>query len=125
MNQEARIKDFTDLYAWQQGHKLVLVVYKLTKRFPALELYGLSSQMRRAAVSVTSNLAEGFSRHSFSDKKHFYVMAQGSLTELQNQLIIVRDIALIAREEFDSVFSLSIMVHKLLTGLIKASGSRA
>jgi four helix bundle protein len=76
MNKEvSKIKSFTDLNLWRKGHKLVLIVYKITSSFPKEEIFGLSSQMRRCAVSITSNIAEGFSRESFKDKIRFYYMA--------------------------------------------------
>src|SRR3989338_6098100 len=97
MNQEVenfkKIAKFTDLIAWQEGHKLVLLIYQITKDFPKDELYGLISQMRRAAVSITSNLAEGFSRRSSKDKNNFYTMSLTSLIELQNQLLISKDVS--------------------------------
>ena len=74
-----QIKEFTDLIVWQKGHKLVLTVYLVTKKFPREELFGLSSQMRRAGVSITSNIAEGFGRKGFKEKIQFYYLAKGSL----------------------------------------------
>lgn len=79
-----KIKSFTDLQAWKEGHKLVLLIYEMTDDFPKKEVYALASQMQRAAVSFTSNIAEGFSRQTDKDKSHFYIMALGSTTELQN-----------------------------------------
>jgi len=118
-----RIKSFTDLNAWKFGHKLVLEVYKLTYQFPKEEKYALVDQMKRAAVSVTSNIAEGFSRQSYLEKTQFYSMAQGSLTELQNQLLIAKDVGYLNKESFEKLAKLSIMVHKLINGLIKSSKS--
>lgn len=77
--------------------------------------------MRRSAVSVTSNIAEGFGRASFKDKINFYSMARGSLTELQNQLIIAHDIGILDKISFEEMESLSIDVHKITNGLIKTS----
>lgn len=68
-----KIKKFTDLYTWQQGHKLVLMVYKITDKFPDKEKYSLVDQMRRAAISLTSNIAEGFSRRSSKEKIDFMI----------------------------------------------------
>jgi len=119
--ENAKIKTFTDLHNWQEGHKLVLLIYEITKNFPREELFSLPSQMRRAAVSVTSNIAEGFSRNTLKDKRQFYVMAQGSLTELQNQLIIAKDIGYFNKEKFNEIAQQTITVHKLITGLRKSN----
>ncbi|MEX0881324.1 MAG: four helix bundle protein [Candidatus Saccharimonadales bacterium] len=125
MKQESSIKDFTDLTTWQKGHELVLTIYKLTIAFPDTERFGLMSQMRRSAVSITSNIAEGFSRRSFIDKKHFYVMAHGSLTELQNQLLIARDVEYISENDFKQTADLAVIVHKMLNGLIKSTSNKS
>ena len=124
MSQESRIKSFTDLNTWQEGHKLVLDVYRIVKVFPSDEQFGLKSQMQRAVVSITSNIAEGFSRDSYADKKHFYIMAHGSLTEIQNQLIIARDVGYVTPDIFSKVAQQAIVVHKLLSGLIKTTKER-
>lgn len=112
------IKDFTDLQAWQNGHKLVLKVYKLTDRFPQKEMYGLGDQIRRAVVSITSNIAEGFGRHTYKEKIQFYYQAHGSLTEVKNQLIIAKDVNYISKKEFDDTLDQLINSHRLLLGLI-------
>ena len=122
MNDESRkIKSFTDLKTWQEAHKLVLIIYKATKQFPREELFGLTNQMRRAAVSITSNIAEGFSRQSYREKVQFYSIAQGSNTELQSQLIVAKDVGYLNKNAFDEIAYQSIIVHKLLNGLIKKS----
>lgn len=114
-----KIKSFTDLLAWQEGHKLVLKVYEITKQFPKEELFGLTNQIRRATVSITSNIAEGFSRTSTKEKLQFYGTAKGSLTETQNQLLIARDVEYIDEEKFKEIADQSVTVSKLLNGLIK------
>lgn len=114
------IVKFTDLNAWKEAHKLVLGVYKLTKSFPNDEQFALSNQMRRAAVSVSSNISEGFSRQTAADKLHFYSMAQGSLTEIQNQLFIARDVGYCSNNFMQSLSEQSVIVHKLINGLMKA-----
>ena len=124
MEHEVSIKSFTDLDTWKQGHILVLRVYELTRLFPKEEQFGLTNQLRRAVVSVTSNIAEGFSRLSYNDKAHFYTLAHGSLTEAQNQLIVARDVKYIASDRFNQIAQQSVVVHKLLTGLIKSTKQR-
>jgi len=120
-----KIKSFTDLITWQEGHKLVLLIYKTTDKFPQKEIYALTSQIRRAAISITSNIAEGFSRNSIKEKIQFYYMALGSVTELQNQLIIAKDVEYIDEKTFNEVLHLSVSVNKLINGLIKSLKSRA
>lgn len=118
---EEKIQFFTDLNCWKEGHRLVIIIYELTKNFPKEEVYGLTNQIRRASVSITSNIAEGFSRQSYIDKTRFYSMAQGSNTELQNQLLIAKDVKYLNKENFEKLFNQSIVVHKLLNGIIKKS----
>jgi four helix bundle protein len=115
------IRSFTDLNAWKEGHKLVLMVYEYTKAFPREEVLGLTSQLRRAVISITSNIAEGFSRQSYKDKAHFYSMTLGSLTEIQNQLIASRDLKYLSNEIFLKIADQAVVVSKLLNGLIKSS----
>jgi len=86
-----KINHFTDLIVWQKAHELVLFLYKITKTFPAEEKFGLTIQMRRSSVSITSNIAEGFGRNTIKDKVQFYTIAKGSLFELESQLFIARD----------------------------------
>ena len=95
-----KITNFKQLNSWQQSHFLVLTIYKISSTFPKQEQFGLTNQIRRAAVSITSNIAEGFSRQSFKEKIQFYAIAQGSVTELQNQLLIARDVGFITKDDF-------------------------
>ena len=119
MQENKKIESFKDLAAWQEGHKLVLITYKITQNFPKEEIFGLTSQIRRCVVSITSNLAEGFSRSSYEEKLQFYAMALGSLTEWQNQLLISRDINYISESEYLDGEKQSIVVSKLINGLLK------
>jgi four helix bundle protein len=84
-------------------------------------LFGLTSQIRRCAVSITSNIAEGFSRPSYKEKAHFYFISLGSVTELQNQLLISKDIKYINEDKFTVIAEKTIKVHKIINGLIKSS----
>ncbi len=121
MEYNKKIQSFTDLEVWKEAHKLALLVYELTKNFPKEEIFGLISQLRRAAVSITSNIAEGFSRQSYKEKIQFYFMARGSLVELQSQLLISRDVQYLTSGNFNKISQQSIIVHKLLNAFIKKS----
>ncbi len=112
-----KIKTFKDLRVWQAAHALSLEIYSITRNFPKFEQYGLSSQMQRASVSVCSNIAEGFGRKSLKEKDQFYSMANGSLTELENQLLIAQGIGYIKKEPLDAVYSQCESVHKMLNKL--------
>ena len=112
------IKDFTDLVAWQEAHKLVLMIYKATKRFPREELYRLTSQICDAAVSITSNLAEGFSRFHYKDKLNFYYNSRGSIAEVINQLIIARDLGYVTFIDYEMVEVQANKTSAILRGLI-------
>lgn len=116
-----KIESFTDLKTWQESHKLVLMIYKITDNFPEKEKYSLVDQMRRCSVSISSNIAEGFSRQGKKEKIQFYYMARGSLTELQNQLLVSRDIKYLIQKDFKEIAEQTVLVHKLLNGLIKTA----
>lgn len=114
-----KITSFTDLQAWREGHKLVLLIYEITKDFPKEEMFGLGSQMRRAAISITSNIAEGFSRKTSKEKSQFYLIALGSTTELQNQLLVCRDVKYITNDKFKQIAEYTVQVKKLIYGMLK------
>lgn len=85
-------KNFHDLIVWQKSHKFVLEVYRITGEFPKNEIYGLTSQFRRAAISVPANIAEGFKKKGKADKARFLNIAQGSLEECRYYLILSKDL---------------------------------
>jgi four helix bundle protein len=85
-------KSFTELIVWQRAHAFVLAIYKLTQQFPREEQFGLTAQLRRAAVSIPANIAEGFRRRSDNDKVRFYNIAQASLEECRYYLILTQDL---------------------------------
>jgi four helix bundle protein len=87
-------KNFEDLVVWQKAHQFVLGVYRLSRAFPEREAYGLTSQLRRAAVSVAANIAEGFKRRGKADKARLMNVAQGSLEECRYYLILIKDLEL-------------------------------
>lgn len=113
------ITSFRDLIVWQRGHELVLLIYKLSRDFPNEERFGLTNQMRRASVSVTSNIAEGFARKTAKDREHFYVMSYGSLTELDNQLQIALDLKYISAVDFDVAQDLIQQISKMTNALLR------
>ncbi|HSW37087.1 MAG TPA: four helix bundle protein [Candidatus Saccharimonadales bacterium] len=133
MSQESRvksqekktIKSFTDLIAWQKAHAFAVAVYKNTVNFPPGEQFGLTNQIRRASVSVPSNIAEGFGRRTVPDRTHFYDMARASLAEVQSQLLLSRDVGYLLKQVFEVLAEQSVDVHKLLTGLINATRKRS
>jgi four helix bundle protein len=88
----APAKEFRDLVLWQKAHGLVLYVYNLSRTFPKYELYGLTSQIRRAAVSVPANIAEGFKKRTVGEKIRYLNIAQGSLEECRYFLILIEDL---------------------------------
>lgn len=119
-----KIQSFTGLQSWQEGHKFILKIYQVTQDFPKSEIFGLTSQLRRAAVSITSNLAEGFGRKSQKEKIQFYRIALGSLTETQNQILIARDVQYIKDGDFNMLAEHTVTIGKLINGLIRSIQSR-
>lgn len=123
LSEQKKIRTFKDLDVWKQAHSLVIKVYIITKDFPKEEQYGLVSQMRRAAVSVTSNIAEGFVRNSYKEKTHFYYMSKGSLAELQNQLLISKDVMYLSEEKYNAIELDLIRVQMILSKFIQKTES--
>jgi four helix bundle protein len=113
-----KITRFEDLTVWQKAHQMVLHVYRTTGSFPTEERFGLSSQMRRAAVSVPANLAEGFKKRGVRDKLNFYNIAQGSLEELRYYLILSKDLGYVS-ENWQMVENAD-EIARMLHGLIKS-----
>ncbi len=122
-NTKTKIHSFTDLIVWQESHKVVLLIYEVTKSFPREEIYGLTSQMRRASVSITSNIAEGFTRRSGKEKQQFYSIANGSLVELESQLFIARDISYLTLQNFEKILNQIEVAHRLLNAFMRSVNS--
>ena len=115
-----KITIFTQLNAWKKAHELAVNVYKVTKTFPKSEQFGLASQLQRSSTSVGANISEGFSRATKADKKHFYTMSHGSLSETQNFLLVARDVEYIDSMVFKKLADISVESSKLINGLIKS-----
>ena len=112
-----KARRFQDLRVWQKSHQFVLEVYKVTRSFPDYELFGLTSQMRRAAVSIPANIAEGFKRRGKADKLRFFNISQGSLEETRCYLILAKDLGYAETEELHREVD---EVGRLLDGYMKA-----
>ena len=118
-----KIRDFKDLIAWQKAHLLAIDIYKATESFPKSEQFGLTNQVRRASVSVVSNIAEGFGRRTKADRVHFYDMARASLHEVQAQILIAKDVRYLSPDVYEAIESKAVENHKILTGLINKTNS--
>lgn len=112
--------DTNKLVVWQKSHELVLIIYEITKNFPKEELLGLTSQIRRAAVSIPSNIVEGKARGSAKDYKRFLLIARGSLEELKYQLLLAKDLIYMDEKKYIEILKLSKDVGRLLNGLIRS-----
>lgn len=113
----------TDLDAWKVSMDMVKKIYFDTRDFPREEQFGLTSQIRRAAVSIPANVAEGATRGTKKEFKQFLIIARGSLSELETLLTIARDVNYLAREKYNSLEKYTSRVSKLLAGLIRSQGA--
>lgn len=118
---EREIKHFTDLDAWKVNHELTLSVYKITKKFPKDERFGLVDQLRRAASSITANIAEGWGRYHYADKIRFYYQARASNCETQNFLILAKDLGYLKLEEYMEIKNRAFQGFKVINGLIRST----
>jgi four helix bundle protein len=122
--EKQKLESFKDLQVWQKAYSLVVAIYKATGSFPGSETYGLVAQMRRAAVSVPCNIAEGYRRNSRKEYLQFLAVAYGSTAELETQLLLARDLGLLGSESFSALDRLVSDVSKLLSRLINALRSK-
>ncbi|MEH2003445.1 MAG: four helix bundle protein [Nostoc sp.] len=113
------MKDFRELKVWLRSHQLVLKVYEVTAKFPQQELYGLTSQMRRAAASIPTNIAEGCGRNTDPDFARFLQIAMGSGSELEYQLILAHDLGFIDKIQHDKLMSELIEIKRMLNSFIQ------
>ena len=109
---------FKDLVAWQKGVGLVKEIYRLTEKFPRKELYGLTNQMRRAAVSVPCNIAEGQARFSNQEFRHFLRNTKGSLAELETQAVIAHELGFIDADDRSNIVALIVTEQRVVSGLL-------
>jgi len=113
------MKTYRDLLVWQKAMSLVTEIYRASKSFPQIEAYGLTSQLRRCAVSIPSNMAEGYGRHSTQEYLRFLHIAAGSLYELQTQVEISRNLGYLDRSETERLYALSREIERMLSSLIR------
>jgi len=113
------VKDFRQLQVWQKAHQLTLMFYRLTASFPRDEIYGLTAQIRRAAVSIPSNLAEGCGRDGDAELARFCSIARGSASELEYHLLLARDLKLIQSDDYPSLAEQVTEIKRMLTALIQ------
>lgn len=112
-------QDTSKLIAWQKSHEFVLMIYKISQDFPKEEMYGLTSQIRRAAVSVPSNIIEGRARGYGAETKRFYMIARASLEEAKYQVLLARDLGYVSNDVYNQVNSFADEAGRLLGGMIK------
>jgi len=114
-----KVKKFEDVIAWQKTRELVKMVYEMTKEGDLARDFSLKDQIRRAAVSIMSNIAEGFSRQTDKEFIQFLYIAKGSVSETQSQLYVARDLGYIEIEEFNRVYETASEIARLITGFIR------
>ena len=113
------IKSFEELPMWKDARRFTNKIYNLTKKFPSREVYGLNSQITRSAVSIMSNIAEGFDRLSSREFIRFLIISRGSISEVQNDLYIALDLKYISKNEFQSAYDDAKNIGKQINGFIK------
>ena len=118
-------RSYRELIAWQKGMKFVTEIYSATQLFPSTELYGLTSQLRRGAVSVPTNIAEGQARFSQKEFHHFLSQARSSLVEVETQLLIARELKYLASGKTEELLAKADELGRILNGLIASIKSRA
>jgi four helix bundle protein len=117
------MKDFRKLTVWAKAHRLTLDIYRITIDFPRHELYGITSQMRRAGASAAANIAEGYGRGGDGEFHHFLNTAAGSAVELEYFLLLARDLNMLQTDEYVKLQEEIIEVQRMLSGLIKTVAS--
>lgn len=115
-----KTNNFEDLDVWKNAHQFLLTVYKLTNQFPKEELFGLTSQFRRAAISIPANIAEGYKKRGIKDKLRFYNISEGSGEECRYYLILSKDLGYISLGDFEKYNSLLTSISKQLSAYSNA-----
>jgi len=113
------MKDFKELRVWAKAHELTLLIYRLTREFPRDEIYGLISQMRRSAVSIGANIAEGCGRRTDGEMARFLQIARGSASETEYHLLLARDLRFLSESDYASTEKKIVEVQRMLTSLVQ------
>jgi four helix bundle protein len=113
------MKDFRNLKVWEKAHRLALAVYPVTTSFPREETYGLASQLRRSASSIPSNIAEGCGREGDPELARFCIIARGSASELEYQLLLARDLKLLQIADYEQLSQQTVEIKRMLTVLVQ------
>lgn len=113
------MKDFRELKVWQKAHELTLAVYQITPSFPREELYGLTTQLRRAGSSIAANLAEGCGRNGDAELARFCSIAMGSASELEYHLLLAKDLKLIKPKDYEALDQRATELKRMLTALLR------
>jgi four helix bundle protein len=120
----SKVEKFEDLIAWQKSRELTRCIYEITRKEAFSKDFGLSAQIQRCAVSIMSNIAEGFERGARAEFHHFLVIAKGSCAELRSQLYIALDVGYISQAEFDRLTGMAVEVARILGGLRSSVASQ-
>ncbi len=118
VEKKTKLKTYKDLIAWQKAYQLCLRIYKVAKSFPSPEQYGLTSQIKRSALSIPSNIAEGYVRQGTQDYIRFLYIAYASLAELETQLLLAKDLGYIKIDDFNEAINLQMEVQRIMFRLI-------
>jgi len=117
------MEDFKNLKVWTKAHELTLTIYQCTRKFPKEEMYGLSSQIRRASASIGANIAEGCGRRSDPEMKRFVQIARGSASELEYHLLLAKDLQLLTADEFKNLEGKIFEIQRMLASLSQRLGA--
>jgi four helix bundle protein len=112
------MKNFRDLQVWAKSHTLTLTCYRVTEQFPRLEIYGLTTQIRRCAVSIPANIAEGCGKRSNAEFQRFLTIAAGSASELEYHFLLAKDLRFVAPEQYEGLNSAIVEIKRMLASLI-------
>jgi four helix bundle protein len=116
-----KIRHFKDLLVWQKAHELALKIYKYSEKMPKTELFGITSQIRRASTSITANIAEGMGRNSYADRVRFYYNARGSIYEVESFLITIKDLGYLPEADYNVMIELLDYTRKILNNFIRST----